>query len=331
MLPLLLACSDYGYTLQERTDVFLQEPPSEVDILLVVDNSYSMAPYQTRLAENFERFIAVFLEADVSYHIGVVSTTLAEPVDPGDWDCTFEEIDAMPEDGELSGPVILANGTPEAERHFADIVNVGVCGSGAEMGLHASLVALTDRVRDGTNAGFLRDDAALSVIYVSDEEDSSPEPVWVYVNELRRLKDPGLGRDAVTLSALVAQSWDNSCPTDVIEAVPGTRAREAARITGGVSADICDEDFGGIVEELSLNASRLRQVFELSAMPDPATLEVTVGEELVPCGEWTYSLEPGGDEGIPTVTFSPEAVPRSSTTIQIYYRYGDGRGECSSS
>lgn len=329
---LLLACTDYGYTLQERTDVFLQEPPSEVDILLVVDNSYSMAPYQARLAENFQNFIRVFVEADVSYHIGVVSTTLAEPVNIGDWDCTWEEIDAMPEDGELSGPLVIANGTPDAERHFADVVDVGVCGSGSEMGLHASWVALTDRIQDDTNLGFLREDAALSVIYVSDEEDSSPEPVWVYVNELRALKSPALGRDAVTLSALAAQETPNDCPAEVIEAVPGTRAIEAARLTGGVSADICEEDFSGIVEELSLNASRLRTRFELSAMPLVESIEVTVGEDLVPCGDWSYALEAGNDGvGIPTVVFTADSVPKSSTTLQIYYRYGDGEGQCSSS
>ena len=107
---------------------------------------------------------------------------------------------------------------------------------------------------------------------------------------------------------------------------------EAARLTGGVSADICEEDFSGIVEELSLNASRLRTRFELSAMPLVESIEVTVGEDLVPCGDWSYALEAGNEGvGIPTVVFTADSVPKSSTTLQIYYRYGDGEGQCSSS
>lgn len=324
---MLLACQDYGYTVQQRTDVFQQDPPDAVDILLVVDNSYSMAPYQERLIENFQGFISTFVEADVDYQIAVVSTTLGEPVSPGYWaECTAEAIAAMPEDGELSRRIILAPGTPDAERHFADMVRVGICGSGAEMGMHASYMALGERIADGTNTGLLRDDAKLSVIYVSDEQDASPEPVWVYLNELRKMKDPALGRDAVTLSALVALSDDNDCPTTVSSAVGGTRYLEAAELSGGVVADICDDDFSGIVEELSLNASRLRKRFVLAQMPDVSSLEVTVGETLLECGDgWQFVLEPDDDggTGIPTILFDDH--PSSNSTIQVYYRYGNGQ------
>ena len=324
-IALLMSCQDYGYTVQERTDVFLQDPPDSVDILLVVDNSYSMEPYQERLIDNFQGFIATFVEADVDYQISVVSTTLAEPLPAGSQpECTADAVAAMPEDGELSRGIILAPGTPDAERHFGDMVRVGVCGSGAEMGLHASYMALGERVRDGTNTGLLRDDAKLSVIYVSDEQDSSPEPPWVYLNELRRLKDPALGRDAVTMSALVAPSDVNTCPSHVFPAVGGTRYLQAAELSGGVVADICAEDFSGIVEELSLNASRLRKRFVLSNLPDVSSLEVTVGETLLACDEgWRFELEPDGDgAGIPTIHFDEH--PSSNSTIQVYYRYGKG-------
>jgi len=38
--------------------VFLQAPATESDILFVVDNSFSMAPYQTALGERFEETVA---------------------------------------------------------------------------------------------------------------------------------------------------------------------------------------------------------------------------------------------------------------------------------
>lgn len=323
----LLGCQDYAYTVQERTDVFQQDPPDAVDILLVVDNSYSMEPYQERLIDNFSGFIETFVEADVNYQIAVVSTTLGEPVAVGGWpECTSEAIEAMPEDGELSQSTILAPGTPDAERRFAEMVRVGICGSGAEMGLHASYMALGERVQDGTNTGLLRDEAKLSVIYVSDEQDSSPEPVWVYLNELRRLKDPALGRDAVTLSALVALSDDNSCPTEVSPAIGGSRYLEAAELSDGVVANICDDDFSGIVTELGLNASRLRKRFVLSHMPDVGSLEVSLGETALACGEgWQFVLEPDtdGGQGLPTIVFDDH--PSSNSTIQVYYRYGTGQ------
>ena len=59
----------------------------------------------------------------------------------------------------------------------------------------------------------------------------------------------------------------------------GTRYDEAARLTGGVSGNICNADFTEIISELSLASSRLSERFALSELPDPRTLEVVFDEE----------------------------------------------------
>ncbi|MCA9583107.1 MAG: hypothetical protein KC416_15015, partial [Myxococcales bacterium] len=56
---------------------------------------------------------------------------------------------------------------------FSCLANVGVDGSGIEMPLRAVELAVSDRVADGTNAGFLRDDALLAVVILTDEDDCS--------------------------------------------------------------------------------------------------------------------------------------------------------------
>ncbi|MCB9653804.1 MAG: hypothetical protein H6729_06710 [Deltaproteobacteria bacterium] len=86
--------------------------------------------------------------------------------------------------------------TPKAEQAFDRIVRVGTSGSGYEQGIRAALMALGRDTRapqnhnlesplcadvaDGDacaappeNAGFLRDEASLFIIFVTDEEDSS--------------------------------------------------------------------------------------------------------------------------------------------------------------
>ena len=52
-------------------------------------------------------------------------------------------------------------------------MNVGTGGAGKEQGLRAALLAVTDRHRDGQNAGFLRPAQKLAVVIVSDEDDCS--------------------------------------------------------------------------------------------------------------------------------------------------------------
>ena len=85
-LPLLLlaaaaatGCSDSNIRRFDIVDVWHQNPPDEVDILMVVDDSCSMDPYQARLGSNFETFISYFIEADVDYQIGVVTTDVMDP------------------------------------------------------------------------------------------------------------------------------------------------------------------------------------------------------------------------------------------------------------
>ena len=52
-----IGCSDYKIISKDVGDVFYQLEAGEVDVLLVVDNSCSMAPYQDKLSQNFETFL----------------------------------------------------------------------------------------------------------------------------------------------------------------------------------------------------------------------------------------------------------------------------------
>ena len=84
-LGLLLSACNEPPPLRRRTqtDTFFQEIRRTVDILLVVDNSCSMIDEQQKLAGNFDNFIEQFLEADVNYQIGVVTTDMSDPEHQG--------------------------------------------------------------------------------------------------------------------------------------------------------------------------------------------------------------------------------------------------------
>ena len=78
-LVLLAGCSDYNLVDWDIIDSFNQQPADKVDILMVVDNSCSMEPYQEQLASNFDAFISFFIGANVDYQIGVTTTTIEKP------------------------------------------------------------------------------------------------------------------------------------------------------------------------------------------------------------------------------------------------------------
>ncbi len=303
---LATACTqDYEYIEWDVVDIFYQNPTDAVDILMVIDNSGSMQPYQDELGTNFSQFLTYFIEADVDYQIAAVTT------------------DVMNEEaGEIRGQVINT-GTANAEQAFSQIVNVGVTGSGFEMGLEGAYQALTEPLVSTANADFLREEATLSLIFVSDEEDSSPLPVNDYINAFRDIKGQR-SRDVFNASSLCVIREAN-CDS---YSTRGDRYIDVAEQTNGVTGDICSDDFGSIVEELSLNTSRLRDTFYLSRWPDVTSLEVRVNDEIVACdhGSWTYAkvLDEFGEEQ-PAIVFERSQMPPSNSQLAV--RYYDGSGE----
>jgi hypothetical protein len=195
---MLAACVDEPpLRRRTQTDTFFQEIRRTVDILLVVDNSCSMIDEQQKLAGNFDNFISQFLDAEVDYQIGVVTTDMSDPE----------------HQGRLVGDTKIITSAMEvdvARQTFSENVKVCAMGSGFERGLAAAEAALAPAMLEGHNAGFLRDDAALSIVFVSDEDDLSARPVSQYLRFFKGIKgDPGYRDDAlVNLSAVVGDFPD---------------------------------------------------------------------------------------------------------------------------
>lgn len=233
------ACVDYkfeqkcpeGITESEITVPAVE--PSPADILFVVDNSGSMADEQQNLAENFTFFINQ-IAGSGDYQIAIVTTdqstesTPNEP-DPGEYggyvDYVFDSGDYRVlrrdlsdlssgcsavgiEHGCFRGPTpgrrVIRSGT-DTEQQVADFianVDVGSCGSGVEQGLKSMVSALDKTRPGGCNEGFLREDANLVIIFVSDEEDTDNTPIAQYVQDVSRFKDPSKIRVAAIVGSV---------------------------------------------------------------------------------------------------------------------------------
>ncbi len=76
LAPLVSAAckSDYEYYENKNHDSFHQERRNAVDLLVVIDNSCSMAEEQDNLARNFQTLIDTFAQADVDWQIAVTTT-----------------------------------------------------------------------------------------------------------------------------------------------------------------------------------------------------------------------------------------------------------------
>lgn len=188
-------------------------PNRDLDLLFVIDDSPSMTDKQTNLVANFPNFINALSALPgglPNLHLGVVSTDMGtkgtDVVQPG------PSIGQVGQGGcgstGKSGSLTV-NGAPVSDRYVSDIkqsdgsravnytgslaavfsqmARLGGSGCGFEQPLHAMKVALDN---NATNAGFLRPNALLAVVFVTDEDDCS------FANPSM------LGPDATTLGAL---------------------------------------------------------------------------------------------------------------------------------
>lgn len=157
--------------------------------------------------------------------------------------------------------------TANARDAFGKLVQVGTDGNARETGFAAAALALglgVDRATrsavpmPAVNAGFIREDASLYLIFVSDEDDKSFGDVNYYYRQFEHLKGAG-NENLVSVSAIVGTpDPDGSDPTSGgplpggcepgedesgPQADPGNRYVELAMYASGYSPEfrVCDE------------------------------------------------------------------------------------------
>jgi hypothetical protein len=179
--------------------------------------------------------------------------------------------------------LVIGPDTPAAAEAFSELVSQGTSGSGIEMGFEAARLALSEPLYTEKNQAWLRPEASLSVLIVSDEEDASPLAVDDYVRFFTDLKGDVAYRDRqwVNLSAVVGTEKPPradlpSCETANGFAGYGARYLKAVQETGGIAESICSEDFAPLVNQLGLTLSGLESEFYLSGVPRLSDIEVTL-------------------------------------------------------
>jgi len=312
--PLEVSLVGESSTTTRRTDNFVQQDGSKVDVLFVVDNTASMVEEQPRLVAAMPAFASAALARGVDLHAGVTTTGIDPVSDACPGGAQGGEAGRLfPADN--SNLRILTNATPDLAAELQQDVWVGQCAF-LEQGLEAMQLALSPPLVDHAddprtplpndgNLGFLRASAALAVVFVGDEDDHSPESVQTYVNFLRTVKGTNQPQRAVIYA--IAPT-DVPCPT---AGGTGTRYADAARLTGGDVLSICAADYSPLLTEVADKAFSPQSRFPLSAQADPGAITVTVDGVVLTSG-WHY------DAATNSIVF--DQTPAAGAHITVQYR-----------
>ncbi len=277
-------------------DKIVQVQVPEVDVLFVMDNSCSMSEEQSAVADNFPVFMDFFLGSGLDYHIGVVATDMIA----NDFSGKLRNV---------RGYRFIDESTEDPVTIFGEMVQLGTFGSGSERGRDAAYVAL-ERRKDGYNAGFVREQASLHIVAISDENDQSNEvSIAEFVQWIRGLK---WAEDMISFSSIVSEA-----PTCPGAQSPGTNYTAVTDAVGGIFWSICTEDWGEALELLGIQASGLKREYFLSQLPVDGTITVSVVEDgvafLFASGiDWSYNASRN------SVIFT-EYIP--SPMAEVYVEY----------
>jgi hypothetical protein len=285
-------------TTPEQTDVIVQAPVREVDILWLIDNSSSMGEEQAGIADNLEIFLEYFLGSGLDYHIGVISTDMDDPWHRGRLQ-------------ERRGLRWVDQNTEDAFGVMAEMTLLGVEGSGNEKGRDPIWRSLEVHGEDA-NAGFYRASAGFHVVAISDEEDSSVEiSEPEFISWMQSLKS---SPDDVSFSSIVSPL--PVCPGANDPGVEYIRYTEAI---GGTYWPICDDDWAAVLDILGLQASGMTREFFLTSLPVPETISVYVTDEtgivlsFLEGDDWVFSQ---ARNSITFLSFVPTALSEVEITYQ---------------
>jgi hypothetical protein len=176
---------------QQNDQYYDVNPVRDVDILFMVDNSPSMKEEQEKVRRNFPVFMEALKKIPgglPNVHIGVVTSDLGAGSKPlsnggcprpgGDRGIFQTKANCGLDPNSLFissfNNQTMNNFQGAIETVFSCMADVGVVGCGYEHQLQATRVALYETVTK-ENAGFLREDAFLAIILLTDEDDCSAE------------------------------------------------------------------------------------------------------------------------------------------------------------
>ena len=249
-----------------------------VDIVWVIDTSGSMSAYQEQLLSGIEHMMNAL--PDAGWRLVMISTDPSEVVDENQF------------------PLVPGDSILDAEAMYT-LMNKG----SKEQGFDAIKEYME---LNPYAASWMRPDAALLVVFVSDEDEqsdvltSSTEFVNWYT--ARRFGN-------VFLASIVMQEEDVSvCDSESYGSRPGRSYIDAANLIFGTVVDICEEDWSAGVGDATTQIEPYEHI-ELTHTPVEQTIRVFVDGSLV--ADWMYV------QSTNTVEFL--SIPSGGSLVEVGY------------
>ena len=273
-----------GLVTKYLNQTFTYSEGDKVDVLFVIDNSGSMNPFQYSLGSHFGDFLNYFISSGVDYRIGMITT----------------------DDSLLIGNYIDSTSTDPINDFLLSLNTASTYGSGVERGLEMSYQA-TNPAGTGYNHNFIRQNAYLALIFLSDEPDHSNRSINFYTSHFENLKQD----KSMVIAHSIIGDYPSGCGSwGSLNADFGSGYYEFVNYFGGVNFSICATDWGLQMQNLAFNTANWGG-FMLQEVPIEGTIEVYI--DGIFTADWVY------DDSENKIVFNTNLTLQEGAEVYVSY------------
>lgn len=279
---------------------------NKVDILWIVDNSSSMLKHQNSLSTQVPDLVSRLNSLKMDYQMAVVTTSLGG---------------TSPDGGKFIGtPKYVTNKTSDLVNILKAKMIVGEAGSNNERGLESMGMALSPSYLANEGRGFLRNDALLVVIALSDEDDKSAvsSPSSHYARFLDSIKAPWVdGSRSWVFNFIGVIPTSTNCSTFNDYAEVGYEFVSLVEASGGVQESICSSNLGNAISNIRARIYQILTDFKLTSKPILDSIVVKINGAVVPRSKtngWDYISANN------SIRFYGTAVPAADASIRVDFK-----------
>ncbi|MCA9551197.1 MAG: hypothetical protein KC933_14270 [Myxococcales bacterium] len=265
------------------TEAFQQLPPARADILYVVDQSSSMADERQTMIDGAPWIISELDARGIDYHLAVIPTS------------THGVDSSLP---------FVAPATPQAGAALATEFDIDEYDLEYEIAMYRATWTLSRP----QNSAFVRTDATLTVVFVSDSDDVETNSVQDYVNAIAAVKN---GHTVSDVEVHAVTGGATGCG----DAAPAPRFTQAAQLSGGLSTSICGSTWLDTLVAPAGPEYGQRRIFRLSQLASGGGMRVFVnGVEALTPSEWVFDTDANA------VVFEPSAIPAPFSSVIVMFQ-----------
>ncbi len=297
----LIACTEQSFESVSKLQSVsaLATYNNKVDILWVVDNSSTtMERHQNRIAGYMSQFHQGLIDSKTDYRVAATTMDGSSGGEQGDL--------------AQSGLIVTPN-SEDSVKKLESLVRLGGSGNNFEVGL-SSMRSSLEKNKDN----FLREDALLVIVFISDDQDVSLGAVSEYYNFLNELKGENTNEKQNWISNFIGVTdiTDSRCRTFGNYSGAGLRYMELSKYSNGVVDTICYTEFDSFMNQITIRLQSVLNEFIFENWPLVETISVILNGSEVPQDEingWVYKSE------TKTLLLLGDYKPKPNDIIEIKY------------